>query len=643
MLIAIIPPMKHVVIGTAGHIDHGKSALVRALTGTDPDRLKEEKERGITIELGFAFLAEDDDLSIAFVDVPGHEKFVKNMLAGVGGIDLVLLVVAADESVMPQTREHFDICRLLEIPRGVIVLTKSDLADPELIELASLETRELVSGSFLEDAPLLEVSSKTGEGIEALKQKLFEEAKDVSGRSASGLFRLPVDRVFTMKGFGTVVTGTLMTGSVAQEDEIEIVPRGLKARIRGLQVHGEKKKTASAGQRTAVNLQGVDVADILRGDTLVEPGSFTPTHMIDAELDVLASSPIPIKDLTRVHLHLGTAQVLARVRVLGDRKAIAPGERAFVQLRLEGPMVAARGDRFILRRYSPLETIAGGKVLDAEPQKHGVRSRAPLGALETLASGDRATAAALFIADAGAMGMSEPDLARRLSADGEAMKPIVAALVGQKKAVVVSESPRLFIAPDVVETIASRMLDELKRFQSKNPLLGGMPKSELREKVAARTPLAVFEWVLTQSVAEGRLLSARDLVATPDHSIHLSAEETAARDFLVTQYRDGGYRPKSLSETAAEGKQDTRLLERVQRVLLKDGTLVKIGDGMVFHRDVLGELKEAIRGLKPERDRLDVSFFKEMAGVTRKHAIPLLEWLDRERVTRRASNDRIIL
>ena len=635
--------MKHVVIGTAGHIDHGKSALVRALTGTDPDRLKEEKERGITIELGFAFLAEDDDLSIAFVDVPGHEKFVKNMLAGVGGIDLVFLVVAADESVMPQTREHFDICRLLEIPRGVIVLTKSDLADPELLELAALETRELLHGSFLEDAPLLEVSSKTGEGIEALKLKLIEVAKDVPDRSASGLFRLPVDRVFTMKGFGTVVTGTLRTGSVAQEDEIEIVPRGLKARIRGLQVHGEKKKVARAGQRTAVNLQGVDVADVLRGDTLVEPGSFTPTHMIDAELDVLASSPIPIKDLTRVHLHLGTAQVLARVRVPGDKKALAPGERAFVQLRLEGPMVAARGDRFILRRYSPLETIAGGKVLDAEPVKHGVRSRVPLGALETLASGDRATAAALFIAGAGAMGMSEPDLARRLSADGEAMKPIVAALVGKNKAVVVSESPQLFIAPDVVETIASRMLDELKRFQSKNPLLEGMPKSELREKVAARTPPAVFEWVLTQRVAEGRLRSARDLVATPDHSIHLSAEETEARDFLVTQYRDGGCRPKSLSEAATAGKQDTRLLERVQRVLLKDGTLVQIGDGMVFHRDVLGELKQTIRGLKPERDRLDVSFFKEMAGVTRKHAIPLLEWLDRERVTRREGNDRIIL
>ncbi len=635
--------MKHVVIGTAGHIDHGKSALVRALTGTDPDRLKEEKERGITIELGFAFLAEDDDLSIAFVDVPGHEKFVKNMLAGVGGIDLVLLVVAADESIMPQTREHFDICRLLEIPRGVIVIAKSDLADPELIELASLETRELVAGSFLEDAPLLEVSSKTGEGIEALKQKLIEEAKDVSGRPASGRFRLPVDRVFSMKGFGTVVTGTLMTGSVAQEDEIEIVPRGLKARIRGLQVHGEKKNTARAGQRTAVNLQGVDVADVLRGDTLVEPGSFMPTHMIDAELDVLASSPIPIKDLTRVHLHLGTAQVLARVRVLGDRKALAPGERAFVQLRLEGPMVAARGDRFILRRYSPLQTIAGGKVLDAEPLKHGVRSRVPLGALETLASGDRATTAALFVAGAGDMGMSELDLARRLSADREAMKPIVASLVSANKAVVVSEAPQLFIAPNVVETIASRMLDELKRFQSKNPLLEGMPKSELREKAAARTPHAVFEWVLTQRVAEGRLRSARDLVATPDHSIHLSAEETEARDFLVTQYRDGGYRPKSLSEAATAGKQDTRLLERVRRVLLKNGTLVQIGDGMVFHRDVLGELKQTIRDLKPERDRLDVSFFKEMAGVTRKHAIPLLEWLDRERVTRRAGNDRIIL
>ena len=364
----------HVVIGTAGHIDHGKSALVRALTGTDPDRLKEEKERGITIDLGFAFLASENNISLAFIDVPGHEKFVKNMLAGVGGIDLVMLVVAADESVMPQTREHFEICRLLEIPRGIIVLTKCDLVDSDLRELAALETRELVAGSFLDGVPVIEVSSTSGEGIDALKQTLFEQAEEVPGHKASGLFRLPVDRVFSMKGFGTVVTGTLIAGAVHQDDEVEILPRGSKARVRGLQVHGEKRELASAGQRTAVNLQGSDTDDVARGDTLTLPGTFVATMMLDAELDVLESSPIAVKDLTRVHLHVGTAQVLARVRTLRGKKALAPGDKGIVQLRLESPVVAARGDRFILRRYSPLETIAGGRVVDARPEKHAVTS-----------------------------------------------------------------------------------------------------------------------------------------------------------------------------------------------------------------------------------------------------------------------------
>lgn len=637
----------HVVIGTAGHIDHGKSALVRALTGTDPDRLKEEKERGITIDLGFAFLApdipdneiDDNDVSLAFVDVPGHEKFVKNMLAGVGGIDLVMLVVAADESVMPQTREHFDICRLLEIPRGIIVMTKCDLVDSELRELAALETRELVAGSFLDGVPVVEVSSTTGEGIDALKQTLFEQANTVPVRKASGLFRLPVDRVFSMKGFGTVVTGTLVAGAVHQDDEVEILPRGLKARVRGLQVHGEKREIASAGQRTAVNLQGIDIDDVARGDTLTSPATFAPTMMLDAELDVLASSPIPVKDLTRVHVHVGTAQVLARVRTLGGKKALAPGDKGIVQLRLESPVVAARGDRFILRRYSPLETIAGGRVLDARPQKHAVTSSDAVARVEALRARDDIAAAVQFVAEAGVAGLTEADLARRLGIDAEAMTDVAAAA----SLSAVSKKPRIFIAPDVIDSLARRLKEELVRFQKKNPLLDGMPKSELREKTAARAPQEAFEWVLARLVAEGGLRSVKDLVATVDHSIQMSPEESQARDFLVAEYRESGYRPKNLSEVATQGKQDVRLLERVQRVLLKDGTLVQIADGMVFHRDVLEELKETIRGYKTQRDSIDVSFFKELAGVTRKHAIPLLEWLDRERVTQRSGNERRIL
>jgi len=635
--------MKHVVIGTAGHIDHGKSALVRALTGTDPDRLKEEKERGITIDLGFAFLQNDSDVSLAFVDVPGHERFVKNMLAGVGGIDLVMLVIAADESVMPQTREHFDICRLLQIPRGLIVITKCDLVDAELRELAALETRELVAGSFLENAPLIEVSSKTNEGIETLRGKLFEHAAEVPSREASGLFRLPVDRVFSMKGFGTVVTGTLIAGSVEQDREVEILPRGARARVRGLQVHGEKRKIASAGQRTAVNLQGVEVSEVLRGHTLTSPGAFVPTHMLDAELDVLASSPVPIKDLARVHLHLGTAQVLARVRVLGGGKALAPGERGFVQLRLESPAVAARGERFILRRYSPLETIAGGRVLDAHPRKHAVSERDTLEQLGVLAEGDAVAAAALFVAEAGVDGLSDGALSRRLAADLREVESIVAKLVEDHEAVSVSKTPRRLVSPSAVASLTERARVELNRFQKKNPLLEGMPKSELREKILGTAPQDVFEWALAHLVDGGRVRVARDLVATADHRIHMSPEEVESREFLIAVYREAGYRPRSLGEMASDSKRAVRLLERVQRVLLKDGTLVRVAEGMVFHRDVLQGLKASIRACKPERERIDVSFFKEMAGVTRKHAIPLLEWLDRERVTRRSGNERIIL
>lgn len=635
--------MKHVVIGTAGHIDHGKSALVRALTGTDPDRLKEEKERGITIDLGFAFLEDESGLSLGFVDVPGHERFVKNMLAGVGGIDLVMLVVAADESVMPQTREHFAICRLLRIPGGLIVITKIDLVDAELREIATMEARELVAGSFLEGAPVLAVSSKTGEGMDVLRRTLLELASRATPRATGGPFRLPVDRVFSMKGFGTVVTGTLVSGQVEQDDEVEILPGGKKARVRGLQVHGEKQSRTSAGQRTAVNLQGVDVSDLERGDNLVEPGSFRSTSMLDCVLEVLASSPVAVKDLTRVHLHLGTAQVLARVRVLGGEKAIGPGERAMVQLRLEAPVVAARGDRFILRRYSPLDTIAGGQVLDAYPEKHPVSSPREVERLLALEKADARAAAARFVAESGISGVSEDALRRRLGVGRRELESILTGLVGDELALVVSKSPRILVASGVVGELGQKFDAELRSFQKKNPLLAGMPKSELRERVSGRAPVEVFELILQRLGETGRLRVSKELVSTAEHRIHLSEDEARAKEILVAHYRRAGYSPKNLEEIATESKLDVKLLEKIQRVVIKDGTLVRIADGMVFHRDVLEELKSSVRGFKTQRQRIDVAFFKEMAGVTRKHAIPLLEWLDRERVTQRSGNERVIL
>jgi len=635
--------MKHVVIGTAGHIDHGKSSLVRALTGIDPDRLKEEKERGITIDLGFAYLKSESGLSLGFVDVPGHERFVKNMLAGVGGIDLVMLVVAADESVMPQTREHFAICRLLRIPLGLVVITKSDLVDAELREIAAMETKELVARSFLENAPLVEVSTRTGEGMDALKTTLANLARSAPSRSTAGRFRLPVDRVFSMKGFGTVVTGTIASGSVGQDDEVEILPRGLEVRVRGLQVHGDKEARASAGQRAALNLQGIEVSDVARGDALVERDGFRPTLMLDCDLDVLASSPIPVKDLTRVHLHLGTAQVLARARILGGVKAIAPGERGLAQLRLEAPIVAARGDRFILRRYSPLETIAGGVVLDAYPEKHSVASLSVASRLEVLGGSNAASVASRFVDESGASGVSESDLGRRLGVGASELEEILASLLSDGRASLASRNPRVLIASEVVDEMGQRLEAALRAFQKKNPLLGGMPKSELREKAGSGAPAEVFDLILAKLEEKKRLRVAKDLVSTFDHRIHLSEDESRARDLLVERYWKAGVKPQTLEEVASEAKLDVKLLERIQRVLLKDGTLVQISEGMVFHKDSLSRLKESVRSCKSRRDRIDVAFFKEMAGVTRKHAIPLLEWLDRERVTQRSGNERVIL
>ncbi|HKC13729.1 MAG TPA: selenocysteine-specific translation elongation factor, partial [Vicinamibacteria bacterium] len=357
--------MRSFIVGTAGHIDHGKSGLVQALTGTDPDRLKEEKERGITIDLGFAHLALAEDVVASFIDVPGHERFVRNMLAGAHGIDAVLLVVAADESVMPQTREHFHICRLLGVPRGLVALTKCDLADADSQALAEMEVRELLAGSFLDGRPIVRVSARTGVGLERLRAALLELARESPPRGAGGLLRLPVDRVFTLRGFGTVVTGTLVSGALNVGEEVEILPSGRRARVRGVQIHGESVETAAAGNRTAVNLAGLEVEDLARGDVLARPGTLRPTRMLDAELTLLPGEKA-LADQSRVRVHVASAEALGRVRLLGGGR-VEPGHTALVQLRLERPVAAGRGDRLIIRSYSPAATIGGARVLDSLP------------------------------------------------------------------------------------------------------------------------------------------------------------------------------------------------------------------------------------------------------------------------------------
>ena len=627
--------MRSFIVGTAGHIDHGKSALVLAMTGTDPDRLKEEKERGITIDLGFAHLPLGRDVVVSLIDVPGHERFVRNMLAGAHGIDAVVLVVAADESVMPQTREHFHICRLLGIPAGVIALTKCDLADAESQALAELEVRELVKGSFLERAQVVRVSSRTGAGIEELKASLVALAERVSPRGTGGLLRLPVDRVFTLRGFGTVVTGTLVSGVLRVGDELEVLPSGKHARVRGLQVHGAPAESVEAGSRAAANLAGVEVADLARGDVLAHPGTMLPTSMIDAQLSLLPGQR-PLKDQSRVRVHLASAEVLARVRV-PEGASIVSGAPYVAQLRLEKRAAVGRGDRLILRSYSPAATIGGGVVLDPLPRKHRSQDRAAREQVEALREATPTDAATVMIATAGARGLDAPTLAARLTLP---LPAATAAGSSRSEVVAFGREPVVFVSRKAVDELAQRMRSHLERFHGENPLKAAVPREELKRRLFSRAAPGVFEGLLESLVAAGELRLGEGGVALAGHTVALRPEEEAAREALIAAAREGGFAGMDIAELAGRSRGDAPLLQRVAHVLLATGVLQRVGEKTLIHREHAEELKRRVRERWPTGARLDVGEFKELTGLSRKFVIPLLEYLDRERVTRRSGNER---
>jgi selenocysteine-specific elongation factor len=655
--------MKSVVVGTAGHIDHGKSALVYALTGTDPDRLKEEKARGITIDLGFAHAA-IGGVAVAFVDVPGHERFVKNMLAGAGGIDLVVLVVAADESVMPQTREHFDICRLLRVPAGIVALTKADLADAEMLEIARMEVRELVAGSFLEGGAVVAVSSRTGEGLDALRAALASAAAGVRDRRADAVARLPIDRVFSMKGFGTVVTGTLVSGRVAVDDELIVAPGGRRVKVRGVQVHGAKQRDAFAGQRSAVNLGGVDVDEIARGQSLVTPGAFEETLTADARLEVLPGAK-PLKHGARVRFHQGTAELLGRVAVIGPlqgegtadaasatrvRPQIPAGASAFVRLRLERPALIARGDRYILRAYSPAVTIAGGHILDPKPPRGAIRSQAAIDRCRRLefdpaADAERPVAdvraASSMIDDAGAAGLQVAALVTRVGVDPLAVEARIADLVAGGLAV---RAGGTLISPAVFERLKSSITAALADHHRRQPLSDGVPREEMRERLFGRGDAAVFERALGD-LAAGGLVSVRDRLALAAHHVELSPEETRARAAIERVLQAAGLTPPDAATLAAQAAVPAALADRMIKLLNRQKVITRL-DTLWFHDEALKRLKADVAAVKVSAGagaRIDVGMFKERFGVTRKFAIPLLEYLDRERVTRRVGDARVIL
>jgi selenocysteine-specific elongation factor len=631
--------MKSVIVGTAGHIDHGKTALVKALTGIDADRLEEEKRRGITIDIGFAHLelpAPGDTLRLGFVDVPGHERFVRNMLAGIGGIDLVLLVIAADEGIKPQTREHFDICRLLSVRRGITVLTKSDLVDRDTLDVVRLEIEDFLRGTFLDPshAPIVPVSSLTGAGMDDLKRALAQVALEVPARDSTNHARLPIDRVFTMKGFGTVVTGTLISGSISKEAELEVFPKGKRVRVRGIQVHGASSEQAVAGQRTALNLAGATTEELSRGMTLAPPSTFNATSLFDLQLFLLPSAKL-LKDRARVHFHFYTSETIATV-VLYRKKQIAPGETALAQLRLSDFTLLLPGDRFIIRKFSPVITIGGGVVVENAPPPK-IRDVAAYSAyLSSIAGESRPEAIRARVVLAATRGVS---LAEAVARTGWTADQALKTALNLPEIIRVNDR---FIASTALDGIRKNLIAALDSFHRQNPLVSGMSREELRGHFPDASP-EIFLHALESELKEKKIELSGELARLSGRGVALKDEEAESQKIIETAFATAGLKVPALKDVLASLKVDKVRAQKIVTLLLRDKVLVKISDDLVFHRDSLADLRKRLLTEKTKSPKIDIARFKDLTGVSRKYAIPLLEYLDREHVTRRVGDERVIL
>lgn len=632
--------MKSIIVGTAGHIDHGKTALVKALTGIDADRLEEEKRRGITIDLGFAHMdlprGNGETLHLGFVDVPGHERFVRNMLAGVGGIDLVLLVIAADESIKPQTREHFDILQLLGVKRGITVLTKSDAVDAETIEVVRLEVEEFLRGTFLEapKAPIVAVSSLTSAGLEDLKQALLAAAAEIEPRDSQALARLPIDRVFTMKGFGTVVTGTLISGTIRKDEELEVFPTGRRVRVRGVQVHGNTSDAAVAGQRTALNLTGASTEDLSRGMTLAPPATLEATRRLDVQLRILPSASRALKTRTRVHFHSNTMETVAELRLHGQTQ-VEPGESVFARVVLPETALLLPEDRFIIRQFSPVVTIGGGIVLDASPTK---RAAGLAEFLNLLVTGRLEQILEARIARQGFSGLEMKTLVAETGFSLERIHNLLAQMVQEGNIVRIAET---FVQAGSLEALKLALFQKVEQFHQQNPLAPGIGREQLRDQRSVSPE--IFDAVLNMLVRNKKVEVTGDLVRLAGRGVVMKEEEAESKKKIEDAFATAGLKVPALHEVLAGLKVDKLRAQKIVTLLLRDRVLVKVSEGLVFHRSALEGLRRQMAAQKAKSSKIDVGGFKEMTGVSRKYAIPLLEYLDRERVTKRVGDAREIL
>ncbi len=639
--------MREIVLGTAGHVDHGKTSFVKALTNIDTDRLKEEKKRGITIELGFAHLDLPCGHRLGIVDVPGHEKFVKNMVAGVTGMDILAFIIAADEGIMPQTREHFEICSLLGVSQGIVIITKKDMVEEEWLEMVEEEVREFCQGSFLEEAPIVPVSSITGEGIDKVKNLLDDIVSKHHFEDAFGPFRLPVDRVFAMKGFGAVITGTSISGRVALGEELRIYPSGKTAKVRGIQLHSQTVDVVEAGHRTAINLQGIETLEISRGMVAATPGALQPNFMLDCSLTYLSSNNKPLKHRARVRVHLGTAEVMGRVSLL-DCDELRPGEEAGVQLLLEEPVAVWPHDRYVIRSYSPVITIGGGEVLGNVSLRKRKRltekdRKRNSEVIQILKEGSPEDHILLFLEESGTKGLVLDELAIRLGVFGKQLKKILNEPLSSKKIVVVDSSAQRYLALSVAERVSASIVGILTAFHKNNPIQEGLSKEGLRSETGRRLDQKIFSYCLNELIKSGTIVQEESLIRLATHEVALKADEEKLQRDLLKWYREKGLAPATIKETSEQfSDYPAPLLKEVMGLLLREGKLVKVSESLYYEKEAMEELKDKVVAFMEKEGEIDAPRFKEMSGLTRKFSIPILEYFDRIKLTYRIEDKRIL-
>lgn len=634
--------MKNVIIGTAGHIDHGKTTLIKALTGRNTDRLKEEKERGISIDLGFTYFDLPSGKRAGIIDVPGHEKFIKNMLAGIGGIDIVVLVIAADEGVMPQTKEHLNILKLLKVKKGIIALTKRDMVDSEWLEMISDQVQLEVEGTFLEEAKIIPVSSLKGDGLRELIEEIDRLAEVVEQKDTSASFRLPIDRVFTVAGFGTIVTGTLVSGNIKEGDKVELYPSNLQSRIRSIQVHENSVKEADAGQRVAVNIANVSVAEVHRGNVLSKPDSMEPTMMIDAKMEMLDDALMSIDNRDRLRLYHGTSEIMCRV-VLLDRDELKPGESAFVQLRLEEEIACQKSDRFVIRYYSPMITIAGGTILDPKPPK---RKRYKDDVMEELIikeKGDPIEVVDQFLLQNSDKFYEKKELIKQLGLIDDSFKDIVEALKGKSLAVEFRQGEdRYYAHRKYLNVIGEQFENLLAQFHSKNPLKVGISKEEIKSKLFEAVKPRLYDAILDYYVQNKHIKLENHFIAKSDFEVAFTENQGKMKDYLLNMYSESKYNPPKFSDILEQNKFDKNQFQMVYNALISMGFLVRIEDDIVFAKDAYNQAIQSVKGYITDKGSIQLGEFRDLLGTSRKYAMSLLDSFDQQKITKRVDDKRIL-